>query len=90
MTPFEFHVVMPPDPTLASMIRDVVAHGARHAGSDEGAALSFGCTVEDAVRDMIDGPAGDERVDIVVRRDNGPIQVVVTAGRTTRTFSMDI
>ena len=69
------------------MIRDVVAHGARHAGSAEEAALEFACRVEDAVREV--AGAATQNLTVSVSVDNGPLQVVITGGHTPRTLSFD-
>lgn len=89
MAPFEFTVTIPADGALPAMIRNIVAHGARHAGSPDDAALEFACRVEDAVRAMIGDGAGASEVTVDVRLTDGPLQVVVTGGAGQRTFSLD-
>ena len=90
MTPFEFRVRIPADMALAAMIRDVVAHGARQAGASDEKALEFACRVEDATRDIAAAANADRTVSVVIRLEDGPLQVVVTDGGTPRTFSLDI
>ncbi len=97
MAPFEFSLTIPADQSLAAMIRDVVAHGARQAGAPDDRALDFGCRCEDAVRDLTAGAAPDRPVAVVIRVDSvspdvspgGTLQVAVTSGEVRRTFSLD-
>ena len=93
MAPFEFSVTIPADRELAAMIRNVVAHGARQAGSPEAQALDFACRVEDAVRDLADPGAGanaDHAVTVVITLEDGPLQVAVTGRGDARTFALDV
>ena len=90
MAPFEFSVRIPADQSLAPMIRDVVAHGARQAGAPDDKALDFGCRCEDAVRDLTAAATPDRPVAVVIRVEDGPLQVAVTSGEVRRTFSLDI
>jgi len=94
MAPFEFSVTIPADQELAAMIRDVVAHGARQAGSPGEDALAFACRVEDAVRDLTGSGSADHPVTVVVRLDSvspdGTLQVVVTGNGAARTFALDV
>jgi hypothetical protein len=87
MDPFEFAVTIPAGSDYGAMIRDVVAHGARQAGSDDGAALAFGCRAEDAVRDRLDG-AGGQPLNVTVRIDKGPLQVLITGSGTASTLTL--
>lgn len=89
MGAFEFNIDLPADRSFATMIRDLVAHGAREAGSAEDAAVTFGCTVEEAVREMLATAAG-ERLAIVVRKQDGPVEVVISSRRATRTLALDV
>ncbi|MBM3820103.1 MAG: hypothetical protein FJW14_13955 [Acidimicrobiia bacterium] len=69
------------------MIRDVVAHGARQAGSGDEAALAFGCRAEDAVRDRL-GSAGAQPLHVTVRLDQGPLQVLITGSGAALTLTL--
>jgi hypothetical protein len=70
------------------MIRDLVSHGARQAGSGGDAALAFGCRAEDAVRERLAG-AHPQPLNITVRMDNGPLQVVITGSGADMTLTLD-
>jgi hypothetical protein len=93
MAPFEFTVTIPPEQALASMIRDVVAHGARQAGAPDDKALEFGCRVEDGIRDLAVA-AADQPVTCVIQlagvSPGAPLHVAITGGAVRRTFSLDI
>jgi hypothetical protein len=90
MAPFEFSVTIPADRELAAMIRNVVAHGARQAGSPEAQALDFACRVEDAVRDLAGPGTADDSVTVVISLEDGPLQVAVTGRGDARTFALDV
>lgn len=88
MEPFEFAVTIPPGGNYGTMIRDVVAHGARQAGSGNDAALAFGCRAEDAVRARLGG-AGAQPLSVTVRVDKGPLQVHITGSGPAVTLTLD-
>lgn len=89
MVTFEFHVAIPADRSFAVMIRNVVAHGARQAGSADDAAVAFGRDVEDAVREMLGAAGVHEQLTLVLRKQDGPMEVVINDGRATRTLALD-
>jgi hypothetical protein len=89
MAPFEFAVTIPPDGNFAAMVRDVVSHGARHAGSGEEAALAFGCRAEDVVRERLGGSGAAPPLTVTVRMEEGPLQVVITGIGSAVTLALD-
>jgi hypothetical protein len=81
---FELAVTLPPDVRFAATAAAVATHAAQFAGCAAAAAQSFGRDVEDAVRACIEGPqAAPSPIPLVVRRDGGPVEVIV-GGRTLR------
>ena len=88
MAPYEFAVTIPADGSYSPMIRDLVAHGARHAGAGDEAALAFGCRAEDAIRERVGGAAA-QPLTVTVRMDNGPLQVVITGSGAAVTLTLD-
>jgi hypothetical protein len=88
--PDELLIVMPADRAFADMIRDVVAHGARNAGAPDAAALNFALTVEDAVRELVGEVVSDERLGVLLRLQEHPLQVTITLGRDSRTLILDV
>ena len=86
---FDLRVTVPADPRFVEMVRDLVVHGARCAGCAAEAAWAFGRTVEDAERDMLAAGSGPS-LSIVVRRAEGPMEVVLSGDRGARTLSLDI
>jgi hypothetical protein len=86
---FEFAIAMPADRAYAALIRELVVHGSRQAGSAEEAALSFALTVEDAVRTLVGEVTSDQRLGVFVRMEHA-LQVTLTLGADTRTLTLDM
>jgi hypothetical protein len=84
----EFNLTIPADVRFAGMVRNVAAHGARHAGSADAAASAFGRTVEDAVLGMLAAAHPQASVSVTVRGGRGPVEVVIGSGRGTRTLTL--
>jgi hypothetical protein len=74
---FTFRVSVSRDELFAETIRRLAVQAARYAGSDEAASEAFGHTVERAVREDVRGTSSQAPVDIVIRRDAGPVEVLV-------------
>ena len=89
MAPYEFAVTIPADGSYSPMIRDLVAHGARHAGAGDEAALAFGCRAEDAIRERVGGGAAAQPLVVTVHMDNGPLRVVVSGAGADMTLTLD-
>jgi hypothetical protein len=87
MEPFEFAVTIPADGDYGVMIRDVVAYGARQAGSSDDAALAFGCRAEDAVRGRLGG-AGASPLSVTVRLDKHALQVLIAGSGNALTLTL--
>jgi hypothetical protein len=85
-TRFEFNVSIPRDASGAVMIRKIAEQAARYVGADA-RADGFGAAVEEAVRAQVNGTtAGAGALPIVVRRSDGPVEVVVGS----RTIALDV
>ena len=81
---FELSVTLPPDPRFAGTVAAIAVHAAQFAGCAPPAAQAFGRDVEAAVRGCIDRQrAPSATIPLVVRRDAGPVEVIVD-GRTLR------
>jgi hypothetical protein len=75
-TRFEFNVSVPRNASGALMIRKLAEQAARYVGA-EASAEGFGAAVEEAVRAQVNGAVGSGALPIVVRRSDGPVEVVV-------------
>ena len=75
-TRFEFNVSVPRDAGGAVMIRKLAEQAARYVGAGA-SAEGFGAEVEEAVRAQVNGAGGGGTLPIVVRRSDGPVEVVV-------------
>lgn len=86
---FSLRLMVPAEARFAGLVRSVVAHGAREAGSAE--AEAFGGQVEQVVRELAaSGPGDAGSIDVAVRHDSGQMEVVVSTERETRTLTMEI
>jgi hypothetical protein len=84
-TRFEFNVMVPRDESGAIVIRKLAEQAARYVGADADAG-SFGAAVEEAARAQVNGTAGAGGIPCVVRRSDGPIEVLVG----TRTIALQV
>jgi hypothetical protein len=84
-TRFEFTVMVPRDESGAIVIRKLAEQAARYVGADANAG-SFGAAVEEAARAQVNGNAGAGGIPCVVRRSDGPIEVLVG----TRTIALQV
>jgi hypothetical protein len=83
---------VPPDAGFAPMVRDLALHGARTAGCAEATCVAFGREVEDAAHHVLKGADGAQgaMVPVVVRRDGGPIDIVIGSGDAARTLTLEV
>jgi hypothetical protein len=79
--PFEINVSLPHDARFAETARELAIHAARQAGHGEDEARAFGLDVERVVRRHIDSADSGNPIPLVVRRADGPVEVLVN-GRT--------
>ena len=84
-TRFEFNVSVPRNAGGAVIMRKLAEQAARYVGA-EGSAAGFGAAVEEAVRAQVNGAGAVGALPIVVRRSDGPVEVVV--GSRTITLSV--
>jgi hypothetical protein len=75
-TRFEFSVMVPRDETGAIVLRKLAEQAARYVGA-EANAVGFGAAVEEAARAQVNGSAGAGGIPCVVRRADGPVEVLV-------------
>jgi len=78
---FELQMSIPPDVRFAETVREVAVHAARQSGCSDEEAEAFGAEVEDIVREHIEHCAPGTSLPLVVRRADGPVEVLVE-GRT--------
>jgi hypothetical protein len=79
--PFEINVSLPHDARFAETARELAVHAARQAGCGEDEARAFGQDVEDVVLRHIDSETSGKPIPLVVRRADGPVEVLIN-GRT--------
>ena len=75
--PFELRVTLPNDSRFADTARELAIHAARHAGQSDARAREFGEEVERLLRRHLDPGAGAPAIPLVVRRSDGPVEVVI-------------
>jgi len=78
---FEFSLTVPRDARFVETVRLLATQAARYAGCGGPDTETFAASVEQAVRASVDGTADGAPVTVVMRRDAGPVEVVVD-GRT--------
>jgi hypothetical protein len=83
---FELTVSVSHDPRLAGAVRDLVVCAAQYAGCPSSAAAAFASDVERAVRDTLSVVAAGTMLPITVRRDRGPVEVLVDG----HTLTLDV
>ena len=76
-TSFELNLSLPADSRFAPAVRDLAVHAARYAGCRGGDADAFGLAVEAVMLGCVNGFSSGAAVPIVVRRVNGPIEVLI-------------
>jgi hypothetical protein len=78
-TSFALNISLPSDTRFLPAIRDVAVHAARYAGCRASDADSFGATVEGIVSQCV--ASHGEPVKVIVRRDAGPVEVLIACAR---------
>jgi hypothetical protein len=79
---FELHLSLPADPRFAHAMRDLAAHAAHYAGSRATEGKAFATAVENAARGCLAQAASEAAVPVVVRRDGGPLEILMGCDRT--------
>ena len=74
---FEFNVSLPSDARFAETARELAIHAARQAGCGEDEARAFGKDVEGLVRGHIQNAPSGASIPLIVRRVDGPLEVLV-------------
>jgi hypothetical protein len=74
---FEFSLTVPRDARFADTVRLLAEQAARYAGCGAPDTETFAASVETAIRDRLAEAPGGEAIAVVVRRDHGPVEVVV-------------
>jgi len=77
--------MVPRDESGAIVLRKLAEQAARYVGADADAG-TFGAAVEEAARAQVNGTAGAGGIPCVVRRSDGPIEVLVG----TRTIALQV
>jgi hypothetical protein len=83
---FQLDVTMPRESRFVPTVRDLAVQAARLAGCSGPDADAFGDSVEVALDHHLRHHASDAPIAIVVRRDGGPLQVLVDE----QTISLDL
>lgn len=73
----ELRLSLPRDVRFAATVGSVVVHAARLAGIDTAAAEAFAERVEAQVRESLEAHGSTDEVPIVVRHEDGPVEVSV-------------
>lgn len=74
----ELTLSLPPDPRFAETAGSVAVHAARQAGCAPASAEAFGRRVAASVRESIAARgAGTDPLPVIVRHDDGPVEVLV-------------
>lgn len=74
---FQFTLSVPRDAQFVATIRGLAVHAARYASCPEADAERFGGSVERAVRACLGEAASGKTISVVVRRESGPLEVLV-------------
>jgi len=74
---FEFSLSVPRDERFAPTVRLMAVQAARYVNCSEADAQAFGGSVEKAVHACLRDAAADATIAVVVRRDGGPVEVLV-------------
>jgi len=81
-TSFELNVSLPNDARYAAALRDLAVHAARYAGCRGADADRFGAVVETIMLGCLtQAPSGERALPIVVRRGDGPLEVLIACER---------
>ncbi len=85
-TRFELSISVPRDERFAVTVRGLAVHAAQYAGCPAPAAEAFGQRVEEAILAQVEESSAGAVVPVVVRREAGPVEVLVDA----QTISVDV
>lgn len=85
---FELRIAVPAGGGWASLVGEVAAHGARQCARADAEASAFGRTVEEAVRQACATARSKSELACVVRRVNGPLEVVIATEGRSRTLKL--
>jgi hypothetical protein len=83
---FQLDVSVPRDERFVPTVRDLAVQGARFAGCTAEAADAFGKSVEVALGSCLRTSAVETPIAVVVRRNHGPLEVVVDE----QTLTLDV
>lgn len=78
-TSFELNMSVPADARFADTLRELAVHAARYAGCRTADATIFGGVVEQVARECLD--SGRAEIAVVVRRGDGPVEVLIDCDR---------
>jgi hypothetical protein len=87
---FDVTLTLTADADYPRMMRELALHAARVCGCTDDRAAAFAREVEDVLRETIARAAHTGGVAVSVRRNAGPIEVIVGAGRDARTITLEI
>jgi hypothetical protein len=73
----DLNLSLPCDPRLAESMRQLAVHAAATCGCPASDGESFGRSVERAVREALAQRRAGDRIAVKIRRDEGPVEVVV-------------
>lgn len=83
---FQLDVSVPRDERFVPTVRDLAVQGARFAGCSAEVADAFGRTVEAALGTCLRNSTADTPIAVVVRRNQGPLEVLVDE----QTITLDV
>jgi hypothetical protein len=84
-TRFELNASFPCDARHARVVRQLAEHAARYAGCPGRDAEAFGAAVEAVALGCVAAAASAAALPIVVRRDDGPVEVLIMCQRRFET-----
>jgi hypothetical protein len=76
-TSFQLNVSVPADARYAKTVGELAVHAARYAGCRGADAEAYGAVVEGVVRGCVERARREGAVSAVVRRGDGPLEVLV-------------
>ena len=77
-TSFEMNVLLPSDPRYVGTIRELAIHAARYVGCRGADAERFGDVVAHVVLGCLTD-AGNDAMPVIVRRRDGPLEVLIAS-----------
>jgi len=80
---FEFTASFPVNPQFAGTVAALAEHAATYAGCSAAAAREFAEIVEQAVRQCVLRQSAAHSLPVVLKREDGPLEVVVGTHRIT-------